>query len=186
MPPPTAIYELTPEDWEEVNAVHLFESELYKEALKNGRILGTLLFFTLAALCALLGFSAGAFMAGATGLVFPALAGPIQRSAQRRALRKLGEEGVANGMFGQHRVEVREEGLFHATSAHETLIRWHAIEDVREKGDHFFIYMGPNAFVPVPITAFPDSTSLRAFADKFFERMSSARDAPEQVEPPSP
>lgn len=181
-PIPTACYELTPEDWEDVNAAHLFASDLHKEALKNGRIAGALLFATLAVFSLLLDFTLGTFMFGATALVFPALAGPIQRHAQRRALRKVGEEGIANGMFGLHRVELREEGFYHATSHFESTFRWHAVEDVKEVGDHFFIYMGPNAFVPVPITAFPDSESLRGFADAFFEHLNKGREEAARLE----
>ena len=170
-----AEFELTPEDWEEMNAVHLFDSSLHHQLVGRTRVVSVLLFMTLAALSLLLGFTIGAIIFGATGLVVPALIGPMHRHAQRRALRKLGEQGISNGTFGHHRVEVRDEGLFHATHAYESLIRWHAIEEVKEKADSFFVYTGPNAFLPIPVTAFPDSDSLRGFADAFFEQMAKHR-----------
>ena len=179
---PSAEYELTPEDWEEVNAVHLFDSPLYKEMTSRGRIIGGLLFATLSALMLLMGWTGGAIMFALGIPISIASMGPMQRKAQRQSLKKLGEQGVSNGLFGHHRVEVREEGLFHRTHAFDTLIRWHAIEDVREKSGHFFVYTGPNAFLPIPVTAFPDSQSLRAFSDAFHERIA----AHERLPPPSP
>ena len=170
-----AEFELTPEDWEEVNAVHLFDSPLHHQLVGRTRVVSALLFLTLAALSLLLGFAVGAIMFGATALAAPALIGPLHQHAQRRALRKLGEQGISNGTFGHHRVEVRDAGLFHVTDAYESLIRWHAIEDVKQKADNFFVYTGPNAFLPIPVTAFPDSESLRHFADAFYERLEEHR-----------
>lgn len=170
-----AEFELTPEDWEEVNAVHLFDSPLHDQLVGKTRVVSALLFMTLAALCLLLGTTVGAVMFGTAGLVVPVFIRPMHQQAQRRALRKLGEQGISNGTFGHHRVEVRDEGLFHSTDAYESLIRWHAIEEVKEKADHFFVYTGPNAFLPIPVTAFPDAESLRRFADEFFERMAKHR-----------
>jgi hypothetical protein len=166
-PVPAADFELTPEDWEEVNLAHLLESPLYAEAKSNSRVIGGLLFATLAVFSALMGSTTGALMFAITGPPFVYFLGPLQRKAQSKSLKRLAKEGVSNGLFGHHRVEVREEGLFHSTHAYETLIRWHAVDDVREVDGYFFVYTGPNAFVPIPVTAFPDSESLRAFSDAF-------------------
>lgn len=168
---PTAEFELTPEDWQEVNVEHFFESPLFREASEKTRIVVGLLFVTLALFAVVSGSMLAALAFALTGPAVVAAVGPLQRSAQRESMRKLSQQGVSNGLFGPHRVEVRDEGLFHATEAYESLIRWHAIEDVRERGGHFFIYTGPNAFLPVPVTAFRDSTHLREFSDAFHERM---------------
>lgn len=165
-----AEFELTPEDWEEVNAAHLFDSTLHHELVRKARVIFFALFMTLALLLVLLGWPTGAIMFATAGLVLPFFVAPMHRRAQRRALRKLTRQGIAHGTFGHHRVEVRDEGLFHATHAYESLFRWHAIDRVTEKGGNFFVYIGPNAFLPIPATAFPDSDSLRRFADAFYER----------------
>jgi hypothetical protein len=47
---------------------------------------------------------------------------------------------------------------------------------VVEKAGHFFVYIGPNAFIPVPVTGFPSAESMRRFADAFYDRIASARD----------
>ena len=169
-PPPTAEFEITPEDWEEVNAAHLFASSLFRDSAKNVRILTGLLFVTLALYTLLIGssFLAMVFLVATPGAV--AAMGPLIRSAQRNSLRKLSEQGISNGVFGSHRVEVREEGLWHATNAFESLLRWHAIDRVVETGGFFFVYTGPNAFLPIPVTAFRDVDSLRTFADTFHRR----------------
>jgi hypothetical protein len=178
-----AEFELTPEDWEDVNAVHLFESRLHREQLGRVRGASALLFVTLALLTLLLGFGSGALMFGAAALIFPVFVGPMQRRAQRQALRKLTAQGIANGTFGHHTVEVRDEGLFHSTHAYESLFRWHAIDRVKEKDGNFLVYIGPNAFLPIPATAFPDSAALRRFADAFYERKAEPPDLPPESGP---
>lgn len=167
---PSADFELTPEDWEAVNMAHVLDSPLYAEMTARARLYGGLLFVTLALFSAMLGSMMAATLFAIATPAFVYGVGPIQRRAQSDSLRKLAKEGVSNGLFGHHRVEVREDGLWHATDAHETLIRWHAIEDVREVDGHFFVYTGPNAFIPIPVTAFPDSTSLRSFSEAFHSR----------------
>jgi hypothetical protein len=173
---PAAEFELTPEDWAAVNAAHFFDSPLYREATRKGRVVGAALFAALALLSLLQG-SGGTALLFAVGVVaFPAMLGPLQRRAQRASLRKLGDQGIANGTFGRHRVEVREAGLFHGTDAYESIIRWHAIDRVVEKAGHFFVYIGPNAFIPLPVTGFPDAQSMRRFADAFYDRIAGARE----------
>lgn len=178
-----AEFELTPEDWEDVNAVHLFESRLHREQLGRVRGASALLFVTLALLTLLLGWGSGALMFAAAALIFPVFVGPMQRRAQRQALRKLTEQGIANGTFGHHTVEVRDEGLFHSTHACESLFRWHAIDRVKEKDGNFLVYIGPNAFLPIPATAFPDSAALRRFAHAFYERKAEHQVLPPETEP---
>jgi hypothetical protein len=168
---PAAEFELTPEDWQEVNVEHFFDSPLFKEASENTRVIVGLLFVALALFSLVTGSMLGALAFALTGPGVVAAVGPIQRHAQRESMRKLSQQGVSNGLFGPHRVEIREDGLFHATDAYESLIRWHAIEEVRERAGHFFVYTGPNAFLPIPVTAFHDAEHLRAFSDAFHERM---------------
>lgn len=175
-PRPSADYELTPEDWEEVNAVHVFENPIYKEQVKNLRVLGSLIFVVLGLLSFLLGYVPGAFLCGIAALIAPVLAGPLQQKAQRQALKKMTEQGISHGTFGPHHVEVRPEGFYHKSSAYQALYRWHAIDEVKERDGWFFVYMGANAFLPIPAEAFPDAASLRDFADDFYARVQDAKE----------
>lgn len=181
-PGPSVEFEITPEDWERVNAEHVFANPIFHETTKSLRIVVGLLLLTLAGLTSVLGSSWAAlfFLIMAPPMI--AGVGPLTRHSQMSSLRKLTRQGIAAGIFGAHRVEVRPDGLFHGTDAFESLIRWHAIERVEEVAGHFFVYTGPNAFLPIPVTAFRDSASLRDFADAFQERMASAR-APERLPP---
>lgn len=172
---PAADFELTPEDWEEVNAVHLLNTTLFAEQVSSARTLVFLLFTILAALMLLLNSTLGAVLFGGTALVAPLLVGPLQEKAQRQALKKMGEQGISAGTFGHHRIEVRDEGLYHETSAYEVLMRWHAIEDVKDHGNHLFVYTGTHAFIPIPTTAFPDQASFRRFADAFMKKALGSR-----------
>jgi hypothetical protein len=171
-----ADFELTPEDWTAVNAAHFFDSPLYREATRKGRFVGGALFAALAALSFVQGSGETALLFAIGVVAFPLVIGPLQRRAQRTSLRKLGDQGIAHGTFGRHRVEVREAGLFHGTDAYESIIRWHAIDRVVEKAGHFFVYIGPNAFIPIPVTGFPDAEKLRRFADAFYDRIALARE----------
>lgn len=175
---PTVDFEITPEDWEEVNAEHVFASPIYREATRSVRVIVGLLVLTLAVLTFVLGSSSTAFFFLLAAPPLVAGVGPLTRSSQRESLRKLARQGIGNGIFGSHRVEVRPEGLFHATDAYECLLRWHSIERVEEMAGHFFVYTGPNAFLPIPVTAFRDAESLRDFADAFQARMAAAKALP--------
>ena len=172
-PKVVAEFELTPEDWEEMNAYHLFDSEIQREALRKVRILGVLIFVLAALLNLLSGWVTGGVIFGAMSLVFPIMLGPMQQRANKQTLKKMTREGIANGMFGRHRIEIRDEGLFHATDTYESLFRWHGIDRVKERDGNVLIYIGPNAFLPVPSTAFSDSARLRAFASAFYEGLES-------------
>lgn len=175
---PAADFELTPEDWEEVNAVHLMGTSLFAEQVSSTRTLVFLLFTILATLMLVMGSTLGAVLFGATAVIAPLLVGPLQEKGQRQALKKMGEQGIGAGTFGHHRIEVRDEGLYHRTSAFEVLMRWHAIQDVKDQGDHLFVYTGTHAFIPIPTTAFPDQASFRRFADAFMAKALGSRGEP--------
>lgn len=164
-------FELTPEEWEAANAAHLSSSPLQVQLLRRTRRTTSILFAALAVLNLAMGSVTYAVLWALAGVFFAASLDRIHRSGQRKALRKLGEQGIANGIFGPHRVEVREEGLVDSTTHYEWLIRWSGIERVREENGTFLIYNGANAFLPIPSTAFPDSDSLRRFADAFYRRL---------------
>lgn len=111
-------------------------------------------------------------LAGAGAMAFM---NPALRAGRRAQTRKYAESGIANGMFGPHRVELRPEGMLDATEGYEWLTRWSAIERVEEGEGAFLVYTGPNALLPIPHTAFPDSSSLRRFSDAFFTLRESDR-----------
>jgi hypothetical protein len=86
--------------------------------------------------------------------------------------------GIANGMFGHHRVELRAEGVLDVTSGYEWMTRWTAIDRVEEVNGTFLVYTGPNAFLPIPSSAFPDADTLRAFGDRFYGSLERSGTAP--------
>ncbi len=182
---PAADFELTPEDWEEVNAVHLLGTSLFADQVRSAKTLVFLLFAVLASLMLVLGSTLGAVLFAATALVAPVIVGPLQEKAQRQALKKMGEQGISAGTFGHHRIEVREEGLIHETSAYEVRMRWHAIEDVQDKGNYLFVYTGTHSFIPIPTTAFPDTASFRRFADAFMKKSLGAREGADALREPA-
>jgi len=161
-------FELTPEDWVEVSLQHSEKSPQIQEAMRNVRILfGALI--VLAALISLLdGATTGAMIWLLAGAVVMAVMTPTLRSGRRRQVKKYAESGIANGMFGPHRVELRPEGMVDRTNGYEWLTYWSSVERVEEGDGSFLIYTGTNALLPIPHTAFPDAASLRRFSEAFF------------------
>ena len=165
-------FEFTPEDWARANATHSWNSELTKKALKQIQAL----FATIVALMALLlllgGSAFGAVAMLVSGALLVGLLKPLVRHSQRRQIKKVADLGLINGIFGPHRVELRDEGILDSTTGYEWLVRWGAIEDIKESEGSFLIYSGANSFLTVPSSAFPDRETLRAFGDRFFQRLS--------------
>lgn len=169
-------FHLTPEEWIDVAMEHNRHSEYVRGSVRRGQ--GTLGVIVL--LLCILGFLGGygwsvlllwLFM-GAVGVaLFPKLA---ERS-QRRHYESFARSGIANGMFGAHRVHLRADGLLDETDAYERLTRWHAVDRVEEGPGAFMIYLGRDAFLPIPHSAFRDPETLRAFGDRFFERLETSR-----------
>lgn len=174
-PPPVSIeFELTPEDWVEVSMEHSSRSVMLREARRNIRFLLAAVFVVMALFGLLDGSTSIAlFWLFGGGVAFAAL-DPLLRSSQRKQLRKVAESGIANGMFGRHRVELTAEGMRDATAGYEWLTRWPAIERVEESEGAFLVYTGPNALLPIPHSAFRDAATLRRFADTFYQLRSQA------------
>jgi hypothetical protein len=185
-PPRAAVaaveFELTPEDWEDANLAHLKASRLQKQAIGKTRTLFVALFAMLAAMTLLVGEPLAALMLGFAGIGMSALTRPLHEHNLRRAVRRLGRDGVANGTFGPHRVAVTAEGLVNATPSYEWLVRWAAVEEVRLQDGMFLIYIGPNAFMVIPESAFPDGATTRAFADAFYSHAGGSDSLPGRSE----
>lgn len=180
-PVPAAVvveFDLTPEEWIEVAVEHNRGSTTYRKAVRDGRRALGLLVAMVAALGFLGGYPVFALawlFAGGTATVL--LPRSYERSV-RKQYERFARDGIANGMFGTHRVHLTHEGLLDQTDAYERLTRWHAIERVVDGPGSFLVYMGRNAFLPIPHSAFRDSAELRAFADRFFAGVAAPRREP--------
>jgi hypothetical protein len=168
-------FELTPEDWVEVSMHHSEKSPQIQGAMRNVRILfGALI--VLAALISLLdGGTTGAMIWLIAGAVVMAVMTPTLRAGRRRQVKQYAESGIANGMFGPHRVELRPDGMVDRTNGYEWLTYWSSIERVEEGDGSFLIYTGTNALLPIPHTAFPDAASLRRFSEAFYSLREAER-----------
>jgi len=164
----TVEFELTPEEWVEVSIQHSAQSAQVREATRNVKILfGALM--VLAALLSLLdGAATAAVIWLAAGSIVLSMMNPLLRASRRKQITQYAKSGIANGMFGPHRVELRPEGMLDITDGYEWLTRWSAIERVEEGDGAFLVYTGPNSLLPIPHSAFRDSASLRSFSDAFY------------------
>lgn len=161
-------FELTPEDWVEVSMQHTATQPQVVKAVRNMRVTFALLMLALAALFFLGGMPGAGYVFLIAAIFMTATMGPLIRSAQRKRTLEYARTGIANGMFGPHRVELRPEGMLDVTDGYEWLTRWSAIERVEEGEGAFLVYTGPNSLLPIPHSAFRDSESLRRFSHAFF------------------
>lgn len=170
-------FELTPEEWVEVHLQHSSRSPLVRESVRNVRVL----LAVLVVLAALLSWLSGSGTAAVTWLLaggaLVALLRPLLRASHRRQFQRFAAMGTANGVFGPHRLELRSDGMLDSTAGYEWLTRWPAIERVEESPGAFLVYTGPNAFLPIPHSAFRDSTTLRRFSDTFYALREAGRRA---------
>ncbi len=168
-------FELTPEDWTAAAAVHLSKSPILAKSLRKVQALFVAIWVVLALLEILQGEAALAAFCVFLGVAAVPFLPALTRASQRNHLKKVAMRGLANGTFGTHRVELGPEGMRDATSGYEWLTRWSSIERVEMAEDIFLIYTGPQAFLPIPNSAFRDSATLRAFGDRFFQGLGMAR-----------
>ncbi|MGD8287741.1 MAG: YcxB family protein [Gemmatimonadota bacterium] len=166
--PVTVEFELTPEEWVDVSMQHAATQPQLVKAVRNMRIAFALLMLALAALFFLGGMPMAGYVFLIAALFMSATLGPMIRSSQRKRTLDYARTGIANGMFGPHRVELRPEGMLDVTDGYEWLTRWSAIERVEEGEAAFLVYTGPNSLLPIPHSAFRDSESLRRFSHAFF------------------
>lgn len=161
-------FQLTPEEWVEVSLQHSAQQPQIVRATRSVRRSFVLITVLLAVLFFMNGLAGAGYVFLIASIVGTAVLGPLIRSSQRKRTLEYARSGIQNGMFGPHRVELRPEGMLDCTEGYEWLTRWSAIDRVEEGEGAFLVYTGPNALLPIPHSAFPDSESLRRFSHAFF------------------
>lgn len=182
----TVEYELTHDEYVDACAHHMASSPLVQGPVRKVQLLVFLLCATIGLLQLLAGWPVAAGLMGVFGVGLALGTPALTRRAQRRQLLRTAASGLVNGMFGRHRVTLLPEGIRDETEGYEWLIRWSAVEGVQEAGGVLMIYLGTNAFLPVPITAFSDRASALAFRDRFLELSAAARVRTPALEPAAP
>lgn len=175
-------FDLTPEEWVELALEHNRRSPMYRNAIRSGQRSFGLLVVLLALLGLLNGYGLFAMTFLFVGAGVTVFLPRILERSHRKQYEKLARQGIQNGMFGTHRIELLDEGVFDDTDAYRKLTRWHAIDRVAEGPGAFLIYLGSDAFLPIPHSAFRDAETLRAFADRFFERVGKGQEVGEGSE----
>lgn len=161
-------YELTREDWVAAVARYIQRSGTSRRALRAFRLAFGLAVATLALLLLWDGALAGAIIAALFGAGWVAATPSVTRWSQRRQLRRIADEGVANGTFGRHRVVLTDEGILDSAEGFDWLIHWDAVERVEDGGNALLVYNGLHSFLAIPLHAFPDRATFEAFSDRFF------------------
>lgn len=193
-PPDVSVeYDLTPEEWVDLAVEHNRQSDLVRKATRNAQLALagiTVILGLLALLAGYPAFTLAWLFAGAIGVVL--LPRQFER-AQKKQYETIARGGITNGMFGTHTVSLLQDGILDETDAYRRLTRWHAVEKVVDGPGSFMIYFGSDAFLPIPHSAFRDSSELRAFSERFFaltagERSDSSLSpsSPPSSPPPTP
>ena len=164
-------FEFTPEDWARANATHSWNSELTKKALMQMQLLFGAIVSLMALILLLGGTALGVAAMLIAGVFLVGVLKPLVRHSQKRQIKKVADLGLINGIFGPHRVELLDEGILDSTIGYDWLVKWSAIENIKESEGSFLIYSGANSFLTIPSSAFPDTETLRAFGDRFFQRL---------------
>ncbi|MGD8322520.1 MAG: YcxB family protein [Gemmatimonadota bacterium] len=174
-----AEFQITPEEWVAVSAERLWNMDVHRSARRKQQwiwggmaAVGGVLFVLMDAA------SAGVILAVVFGVMI-ALVPKRYRAALEKALTRNARTGIAPGVFGPHRLEVRAEGLRDVTPSYETLWRWSTVQGVDEIAGTFVIRVGPLANLILPSSAFRDSSTLRSFADAFYARLQGEEGPPE-------
>ncbi|NNM31720.1 MAG: YcxB family protein [Gemmatimonadetes bacterium] len=164
----TLEYDLTPEEWVAAMGMHHDATHLRRGDVKRLQAIAGGLLGAVAVGACLMGLwvTAGVWAAISFAYVH-SIPGQLKRQA-RLHLGKTAAEGVIEGLFGTHRIELREEGIADLTSGYETLVRWNAVEAVDHAEGLFIIHVGPHALIPIPESAFGGPEELRAFGDAFY------------------
>lgn len=164
----TLEYELTPEEWVAAMGLHHDATHVRRGDVRRLQAIAGGLLGAVAVGAGLLGLWV---TAGVWAVISFAYVHNIPSQLKRQARLHLGKtagEGVIQGLFGTHRIELREEGIADITSGYETVVRWSAVEAVDHQEGLFIIHVGAHAFIPIPDSAFGGPEELRAFSDAFY------------------
>lgn len=167
-------YEFTREDWVSAMESYMQGQGTHRKQLRSLRVAFAL---TIAALVLLLLWGGWPTMAAITALLgggWVAALPALTRKQQERHLRRIAEEGVANGTFGRHRVVLTDDGIMDSAEGYDRLVHWSAVDRVEDVGDALLVYNGPHSFLPIPLAAFPDRATFEAFSERFFRGLEAA------------
>jgi hypothetical protein len=167
-------YELMAEDWLQAMMSHLDGSPFHRRGVRRVRILLALIVALLAMLFLLEGMVLQAATFGVLGFVPVTLVPTLVRRNQRRQYRSFARDGLARGTFGRHRLVLTDEGILDSTDGRDLLIHWSAVERVVDAGGSLLVYNGPNSFLIVPTSAFPDRSAFERFSRRFFAGLESS------------
>lgn len=160
-------FELTPEEWIAAQGAHHHQTYVRRGDLQRLQRTAGGLLGVVAVAGLVLGLWVTAVVWSAVGLLYVrAIPGQLKKQT-RVQLGKTAREGVIPGLFGRHRIELRDEGMVDITEGYETTIHWSAVEGVEHVDGLFMIYTGTNSFLPIPESAFVGAEELRAFSDAF-------------------
>ncbi|WP_420628542.1 YcxB family protein [Candidatus Leptofilum sp.] len=77
--------------------------------------------------------------------------------------------GYLPGVLGEHKFVLKEDGLFEATEANETLTKWKGIRSIKHYKKYLMIWIG-TGFYSIPKKFFDSQEQYEAFGSQLYER----------------
>jgi hypothetical protein len=84
-----------------------------------------------------------------------------------------------NGILGEHRYEIRSDGLFEKTDANESLNRWSGIREIRRLGSFLIFRISDYQFHVVPKRSFESEAAFLEFLENARGKWHQAVSAPQ-------
>jgi len=79
------------------------------------------------------------------------------------------------GMFGEHELIIREDGLVERTDVNESLARWSGFHKIVSSGRYLYVFVTDTNVHIVPKRCFPSEEERQSFEQEIEQRMKSAR-----------
>lgn len=96
-------------------------------------------------------------------------------------MRAVSNVKTGDGILGEHRYEVRADGLYEKTPVNETLAAWSGIKGVTEAGGFAFIELRSGTFHIIPRHAFHDDDQRQRFLAEIRQRVGPDRPNPPKL-----
>jgi len=136
-------YNLTEEDYIHFNLFHIKNSKTAIRSLNIQRFIGPIIFIISAFVFSKIGDVPflGLFITFLVmSILWIFLYPKYFYSHVIRHVKKMIKEGKNDGLLGEHKMMLTEEGIIDTTANGETKVNWSGIESYKEDNDYFYLY----------------------------------------------
>ncbi|MFS0575160.1 YcxB family protein [Sporosarcina sp. 179-K 3D1 HS] len=159
-------YHLTEEDFVNFNLYHSRHSKAASKALKMQRFISPILFMAAAFLFSKMGeiplpISLSTF--GVMSILWVLFYPKYFYQLIKRNAKKMIKEGKNDGLLGDHKMMMTDEGIVDTTSIGETRVSWSGITQWKEDAHYFYLYNSAVSAYILPKRELEDFEKTKAF-----------------------